>query len=222
MIIIKETGGNMVNIEKWHSNIVVQRVVNSLRNNGFHSIYVDTKDEAINFIMYHIDVGTVVSVGVSKTIEELDINRIIIEKGGTLLNFNQCFDSKEQMAIMRKQLLSDVYISSSNAVTLDGELINVDGIGNTVAALTFGPKKIILVVGINKIVKNQTQAFEKLKFSTCPKKNVILKTDNLCVKNGICEDCDKETRICRIYSIIKRKPFNSDYSVILVGENLGV
>ncbi len=212
----------MGNVNRWHDISLAERVVKNLNNNGFHSIYVETKEEARNFIMYHINVGTTVGIGGSETIASLDMTKDIMEKGGTLILHEENSAIEEKINRMREQLLSDVYLCSSNAVTLDGILINIDGAGNRVAAMTFGPKKVIMVIGINKIVKDEKQGIEKLKLSTCPKNNNRLKINNPCIKEGICMECNSRERICRVYSFIKKKPMYSDFSVIMVGEHLGI
>ena len=111
--------------------------------------------------------------------------------------------------------------SGSNAVTLEGDIVNVDGAGNRVAALTFGPKKTVVVVGANKIVRDLDEAFERLETFASPMNNKRLDRPNPCVKSGHCEDCHGEARICRVYQILRRRPSLSDFTVIIVGEALG-
>jgi L-lactate utilization protein LutB len=211
----------MENTEKWHTEKLAERTVQALKKNGFHSIYVESKEEAMNFILYHVNTGTSVGIGGSVTIKSLNIHHNIIEKGAIILDHSEGSTEEEQLEIMRKELTSDVYLCSTNAVTLDGHLINVDGAGNRVAAMTFGPKKIIIIAGVNKIVKDDDTAFERLKFIASPQNNKRLKLNNPCVNSGTCMDCKSEKRICRIYSVVKMKPMRSDISVIIVGDNLG-
>lgn len=211
----------MESIIKWQEQALGQKVVKSLQNNEFHAIYVQSKEEAVAFIMYHINRGTVVGLGGSVTIGQLNIEHNIIENGGTLLKHTEGSTEEERVEIMRKQLLSDVYLCSSNAVTLDGYLVNIDGAGNRVAAMTFGPKKTIIVVGVNKIVKDEASAFETLKLGACPLNNKRLNLQNPCTIGGICIECNSNRRICRIYSTVKRRPIRSDITVVVVGEHLG-
>jgi len=211
----------MVNINNWHQEIIAQKTVQALQDNGFHSIYVQSKEEAVNFIMYHVNTGSRVGIGGSISIETLNIGHNIIEKGGTILNHSLGRTQEEKLEIMRSELTSDLYLCSSNAVTLDGHLVNVDGSGNRIAAMTFGPKKVIVVVGINKIVKDDNAAYERIRYIASPMNNKRLNYNNPCVTSGICNDCNSKERICRIYSIIKYKPLRSDISIIIVGEQLG-
>jgi hypothetical protein len=125
------------------------------------------------------------------------------------------------MKILKRQLTSDVFISGSNAVTLEGEILNVDGTGNRVAALSFGPTKTIVVVGINKIVRDMDEAFARLETYAAPMNNKRLDKPNPCVKAGVCMDCDGDTRLCRVYNIMRKRPSGTDFTVIIVGEDLG-
>ena len=104
---------------------------------------------------------------------------------------------------------------------MEGEIVNVDGNGNRVAALTFGPKKTVVVVGLNKVVRDLDEAFARIETRASPMNNKRLERPNPCTKTGLCEDCHGEGRICRVYQILSRRPFLSDFTVIIVGESLG-
>jgi hypothetical protein len=130
--------------------------------------------------------------------------------------------SKEETLALRKaQLTSDLFLSSSNAVTLDGELVNIDGIGNRVAAMSFGPAKVILVAGYNKIVENTEEAIRRVRQEATPPNSKRLNMDVPCAKLGVCVECQSPNRACRIIVIHERKPLLTDVLVILVGEELG-
>ena len=126
-----------------------------------------------------------------------------------------------KLALLRRQLTCDVFVSGTNALTLEGELVNVDGNGNRVAALTFGPVKTIVVVGANKLVRDLDEAFARLELYASPMNNKRLDRPNPCVKTGVCMDCDGDTRICRVYQILRKKPSLSDFTIVIVGEELG-
>lgn len=160
---------------------------------------------------------------------ELDLIERIREKGANLITIYEPDLSTEDMVTrMRDQLVSDVFVSSVNALTVDGYLVNVDSAGNRIAAMTFGPKKVVLVVGVNKICTNTDLAFERIRTIAAPKNNKridlnkkSIKLENPCITTGFCSDCRSKTRICRIYSITKRKPMFTDVTVVVVGKNLG-
>jgi len=131
--------------------------------------------------------------------------------------------------IRKKQLACDVFITSSNAVTIDGRLVNTDASGNRVAAMIFGPKKIIVVVGVNKIVKNVEEALQRIK--TIAPLNFLRanemnykdsKINAPCLMHGECKDCWPPERYCRVTTIIEGIPkASSQYHVLVLGEDLG-
>ncbi|MBK5101609.1 MAG: lactate utilization protein [Desulfobacteraceae bacterium] len=125
------------------------------------------------------------------------------------------------MAPFLKGMTADVMIASSNAITLDGRLVNLDGMGNRVAAMSFGPKKVILVVGANKVVSDLDSAMARVKYYAGPVNAIRLGRNNPCVETGLCTDCKSPQRICNMWSIIEGHMIEGRIHVKLVGENLG-
>ncbi len=128
---------------------------------------------------------------------------------------------EEGMALRVKGLTADIMIASSNAITLDGRLVNLDGMGNRVAAMAFGPKKVILVVGMNKVAADLDSAKARVKHYAGPVNAIRLGLDNPCAKTGLCIDCKSPQRICNIWSIIERSMIKGRIHVKLIGESLG-
>ncbi len=201
---------------------IIEELLENLNRNGFETVCCKTKLDASKFILSNINSGDKVGIGGSMTIKALDIFNEIIEKGGILLDHNaKDLSIEEKMEIMRQQLTSDIFLCSSNAVTMNGELVNVDGVGNRVSAMIFGPKKVIVTIGINKICKDENDAFKRIKKEAAPKNNQRLNTTNPCTKTGYCMDCNSMTRICKAYSVLRRKPNLSDIKIIIINEELG-
>ena len=123
--------------------------------------------------------------------------------------------------VFRKSFFADAYLTSSNAVTEKGELYNVDGNGNRVAAMLYGPDQVIVVVGINKIVKDVEQAILRVKEIAAPANNKRLNKPNPCTKIGYCADCNSPDRICNEYTLIKRQGVKGRIHVIIVNKELG-
>ena len=142
--------------------------------------------------------------------------------GVKLLNPYEPGISKETALERRRQgLAADFLITSTNAITLDGLLVNLDGTGNRVAAMIFGPRQVILAVGMNKVVRDLEAARERIKRYAAPvnARRVGYKTP--CAQTGICSDCSSPQRICNMWSIIEGQPVPGRIHVKLIGENLG-
>ncbi|QGU95723.1 lactate utilization protein [Clostridium bovifaecis] len=212
----------MGNVNNWHAEVLGNNVVQALKKNYFDAMYVESSEEAAEYILEHVKSGDKVGFGGSDTISTLRVQERIKELGAEVLDHNlPNLSPKEKLDIRRAQLTSDLFLCSSNAVTLNGELVNVDGAGNRVAAMTFGPKKVIVVVGVNKICTDEAAAFERIKLEAAPKNTKRLATGTSCNEMGFCMDCRSEKRICRVYSVIKRKPLATDITVVVVGDRLG-
>ena len=128
---------------------------------------------------------------------------------------------EEAMELRRRGLTADVMIASTNAITLDGRLVNLDGMGNRVAAMAFGPKKVILVVGMNKVAPDLESAMARVKHYAAPVNNIRYGLKNPCVETGPCSDCKTPQRICNMWSTIEGHMIKDRIHVKLVGENLG-
>jgi L-lactate utilization protein LutB len=166
--------------------------------------------------------GALVGTAGSMTLDQIGF----FEKAGQhnikLINPSLQKLSMEDFTEQRRQILhADVFLSSANAITEDGVIFNVDGTGNRVASMTFGPKKVIVVCGINKIVKDIDAARQKVREYTAPMnaKRIGLKTP--CAQTGVCADCDSPQRICNVFVTMAKKPTRTDMTVFLVGEHLG-
>lgn len=212
-----------MSIHQWHKDTLGQRTVEALKKNQFDAVYFPSKEEAIEHVLGYITSGAQVGFGGSMTIsQDLDLVEKAKAKGAELLvHGDPQLTLEERMEVMRKQQVCDVFLASTNAVTLDGCLVNMDGVGNRVSALTFGPKKVVIVVGTNKICQDVDSAVERLQTIAAPKNNKRLNTNNPCTVTGACADCKGSGRICRILSVLNRKPTLTDITVVVVGEELG-
>jgi hypothetical protein len=128
----------------------------------------------------------------------------------------------ERMELFRKSFSSDFFLTSTNAITEDGKLFNVDATGNRVGAMFIGPKKTIVVSGVNKIVKDIGAAEKRVREWTAPQNAKRLNRKTPCVETGVCADCSSSGRICNIYVTLAKKPSRTEVVVILVGEKLGI
>ena len=206
----------------WHNEITGKKVVKALMNNGFSATYCRTAEEAAAAILDQVPEGASVGIGGSWTVGELGLLDELDARGHRILNHGRAGLSKEEKnEIRRQQLTCDVFLSGTNAVTMEGELVNMDGTGNRVAAMIFGPGKVIVVAGVNKIVKDLSAAMVRIKTIAAPINNRRLGLPNPCVQTGECMDCQGPTRICNVTTILHKKPLLSDIHVFIVGEDLG-
>jgi L-lactate utilization protein LutB len=212
----------MTSVEQWRYETLGKEACEALKKNGFDAHYAATGAEALERVAGFVKAGMKVGFGGSMTVKAIGAPERVRAMGAEVLDHNTPgLDPERKLEILRAQLSCDLFLSGSNAVTLEGDIVNVDGNGNRVAALTFGPKKTVVVVGANKIVRDLDEALARIETTASPMNNKRLERPNPCVKTGQCEDCRGETRICRVYQILRRRPFLSDFTVIVVGESLG-
>ena len=209
-------------IKQWWVEEKAKRAIEKLIAHEFKAIYVKTKEEAVQEVWKHIIPQQSIGVGGSVTIRELGILEKLEAKGYTIYDHWKPGISKEKSLEIRKsQMTSDLFLSSANAITLSGEIVNIDGLGNRVNSTIFGPKKVIFVAGYNKIVDDVQEGIKRIKNVVAPLNARRLNVDVPCVKVGKCVDCNSPNRICRVVVIHERKPSLTDILVILVGEELG-
>jgi hypothetical protein len=219
---VKKEGDKMDPVKQWWVEEKARKAVEKLVAHDFKAIYVGTKEEAVQEALKHITPKQRIGVGGSLTIRESGILEKLEAQGYTIYNHWKPGLSRESMLEIRKsQMTSDLFLSSANAVTLNGELVNIDGIGNRVNSTIFGPGKVILVAGYNKIVEDVQEGIKRIKNVAAPLNARRLNIDVPCAKVGKCVDCNSPNRICRVIVIHERKPSLTDVLIILVGEELG-
>lgn len=205
-----------------HNIKLLSKTVNNLRKHRFDAHFFTDRKSLTEKVLEYISNGTTVGIGGSQTVKQLNLISNITAKGGVLLNHGiQELSPEERLNIMRQQLTSDVFLCSANAISLQGEIYNVDGFGNRVAAMTFGPKKVIIVAGANKICLDENEAWSRISKIAAPINFNRLNRNTPCNATGICSDCNSEERGCNIYTVLRRKSPVLDISVFLINENLG-
>jgi acyl-CoA hydrolase len=173
-------------------------------------------------ILNLIPPDALVGVGGSLTVRELVLLNALLQRGNEVAqHWQQGLSQEARTAIRRQQLTADVFLTSSNAITETGQLVNVDGVGNRVAAMIFGPSKVIVVAGVNKIVKDLEGALDRVNNVASPMNARRLQRKTPCDTTGVCIDCRSPERICNVTTIINRRPIRTDFTVVLVGEERG-
>jgi len=203
--------------EKWG-----KACTTALKKNGFDAHFVHNVEEARRVILDMASQYETFGLGGSDTIRAIGVVEELVSVGKTLYDHWQKGLTKEEVLNIRlHQGRCDCFLCSANAVSLSGEIINVDGVGNRVSAMTFGPKKVIVVAGMNKVRPDLESALVRVKEIASPINASRLGMDTPCAETGLCNDCHSPERICRITTILHRKPMLTDISVILVNQALG-
>lgn len=139
-----------------------------------------------------------------------------------IIDRDEAESEEERISMMREAMMCDVYFSSVNAISEDGVMVNIDGTGNRIAAIAFGPKKVILIVGMNKICRDAKSARERARTYAAPCNGMRLSLNLPCVKTGCCHDCNAGECMCSQIVEMRRNRVPGRIHVILVGENLGL
>ncbi len=195
--------------------------VESLKKREFDARFFPTRKEVIQAVLEAIPDDAAVGCGGSWTVRQIGLLEELKARGNAVHVHDPDVSFEEAMQSRRKALVSPFYLSSSNAITLRGDIVNVDGMGNRVAGLSFGPSTVIVIAGYNKLVPDVEAGLQRIREVAAPINAARYNMDTPCVKKGQCQDCSKPGRICRITSIISHRPLASDFKVFLVGESLG-
>ena len=209
----------------------IEKTMENLRKNNMDAYFAENKEEALLLIKSLLKNGETVGVGGSVTLNEVGVLDLLRNEDYNFLDrYKEGLNREDITEIFRKSFFSDSYITSSNAITEEGELYNVDGNANRVAAMLFGPSSVIVVAGKNKIVENLKSAEKRVKTIAAPLNVKRLSMKTYCSEKGVCmgaEDeklcagCMSEDRICASYTVMARQRIKGRVKVIIVNENLG-
>jgi len=213
----------MNQFHQWYGEMQAQRTVQALKKNNFEAQYFSKAAEALEALWRLIPEGATVGVGGSVTLNQIGFYDAVQKRPVKLLNpFAQGLSPEEGGKIRRAIFSADVFVGSSNAVTEDGKLYNIDATGNRVAPMIFGPKRVVLFCGVNKIVKDIDEAHKRVKEWVAPMNVKRLGYKPPCGQTGVCIDCGSAERICNAYVTLAKKPRQTEFSVFLIGEDLGL
>jgi hypothetical protein len=209
--------------KEWLIEKMFERTVHALRSNYFDALAFNDRESLHAAVVKHITPGIKIGIGGSISVRGIGLLERFTDLDVEVLDHWKEGLSKEQVGSIRlSQLMCDLFISSANAITETGDIVNIDGFGNRINAMTYGPKKVIIIAGYNKIVPNVNAALERIKRVAAPLNAKRLNLLLPCAETGYCHDCKSENRICRITSIIQRRPSGTDISVYLINEELGL
>jgi len=204
---------------------MIDKLAKRLEQNRFTVDLFQTAAEACDYLLRQIPAGASVGVGGSVTLTQIGLMEKLAKMSGiTFLNqYADGISREDSLRIRREGLLSKIYFTGSNAVTVrEGAVVNVDGVGNRVAALSFGPEKVYIVLGKNKIVPDIPAAIERIRLQAAPLNAKRLNRNTPCVETGVCQDCSSPDRICNMLSILKKQPAPGRISILLIDQDLGL
>ncbi|WP_416176312.1 lactate utilization protein [Clostridium sp.] len=208
--------------EMWVKEQKILRTIKSLEKNNMEGFLVNDEKELLEKLKSLIKEGDTVSVGGSMTLFETGVIDFLRSGNYNFLDrYKKGLKPDEIKDIFRKSFMCDDYIVSSNAVTENGELYNVDGTGNRVAAMMYGPDQVIVIIGVNKIVRDIKAAIDRVKYNAAPANTKRLDSNTPCTRLGYCVDCKSDNRICNEYSLIKRQKIKGRIKVIILNKDLG-
>ena len=213
---------NMEKTRRWLLEQRGRKAVEALKRNAFDALYVSGLEAARTEILNRIPQGAKIGVGGSMTIRQTGVLDTLERQGNVVYDhWKPGLSEGDILKIRKSHLTCDVFLTSTNAVTLEGALVSTDGIGNRVGAMTFGPNRVIVVAGVNKVVNDRESAFRRIKEVATPQVVRDMGLEVPCAATGFCVDCNAPMRACRVTVILERKPFLSDIHVLIVGEELG-
>ncbi len=209
-------------VSTWLGKKKGEQTKKNLEKHGFHAQLVDNSAKANELILEMTKDYQSFGFAGSDTTRKLGLTDHLKESGKTLYDhWVPGLSPEENLETRKNQSRAECFLCSANAISMSGEIVNVDGIGNRTNGMSFGPKKVIIVAGINKVTKDLDSALARVHEVAAPMRAKSLAMDTPCGKTGICADCNSPQRLCRITVILHRKPMLTDISVILINENLG-
>lgn len=197
----------------------LERTAAALAANGFGGKVFDTGAEAADYAAALP--GATAGMGGSMTARDLGLPGKLREAGKEIVTHAPGMSPEERRAVWLRAQASDLYFASPQAVTTDGKLIFLDAYGNRGAAVIYGPRKIVLIAGVNKLCSDEAAGLRRARDIAAVANNIRLKKDNPCVKAGRCVDCAAPSRICNAVTLLWKRPLASDIEVLLVNEALG-
>jgi len=198
----------------------LEQVYAALQSNGFSARIFSTGAAAAQAVLQSIPAGASVGIGGSMTVKSLGLHETLADAGHPVY-WHWFAAEEDRAATLAAAAAADVYLASSNAVSATGELVNIDGTGNRVAAQFWGPRRVILLCGRNKICPDVPAALQRVKAEACPANARRLGLSTPCALTGKCTDCHSPERFCRVTSILSRPTPGRDISVWLIDDDLG-
>lgn len=212
---------NMKNVREMRNEALGKRVAEALKSRNMDAWYVKTKEEAVRKALELIPEGSTINMGGSASVRESGLTDAISSGNYVFYDRDKASTPEEKQEIALKAFTCDWYLGSVNAMSEDGVFVNIDGNANRVAAYAFGPKNVLLIVGMNKVVKTEEDAMHRARNEAAPINTQRFGISTPCVKNGSCSDCKSPDCICCQIMVTRFSRILKRFKIILVDENLG-
>ena len=220
--ISKWRNDGMLEMKKKHYKIMAEKIIDKLKVRQINGYYAATKEEALNLVKEKfLTKGKSVCLGGSVTLDEVGVMDYLKKSQCDVIDRKAFTNPEEEKEIKAKMINADYFLMSTNAITLDGELVNIDGYANRVSFLCYGPEQVVIIAGMNKVVTDVEEGIKRVRNIAAPPNTMRLNKNTPCAKNGRCGDCFSEDCICSQIVVTRRSSVKDRIHVILVGEELG-
>ena len=207
--------------QKQRNEHLAQTIIKNLKRRHIEGCYCATAEEAVKKVSELIADGSSVTWGGTMTVRDLGIPQYLKDRGTLeVLDRDLAETPEDKQDIYLKAFSADVYLSSANAISEDGVIVNIDGNGNRVAAITWGPKKVIFVIGLNKVAQNVEAALARARSTASPINAARFDINTPCHTDGVCHNCNSPECICNYVHFLRNSP-QGRHVVVLAGETLG-
>jgi len=218
-----QTKTNEMNMkpQEMRNERLAKTVIKNLQRRHMEGFYCATAEEAVRKVSELIEDGSSVTWGGTMTVRDLGIPDALRERGTLeVLDRDLATTAEEKLEMYRRAFATDVYLTSANAISEDGVIVNIDGNGNRVAAITWGPKRVIFVIGLNKVAQTVEAALARARSTASPINAARFDIKTPCQADGVCHNCNSPESICNFVHFLRNSP-QGRHKVVLVGESLG-
>ncbi|MBR5597579.1 MAG: lactate utilization protein [Lachnospiraceae bacterium] len=206
---------------KKRNRLLADRVIKGLESRNMTGYFTETKEDALKKALELIPEGSTISWGGSASVTEIGLRDALLNGNYTVYNRDACTTPEEKREMELKTYDCDYFLCSTNAMTEDGILVNIDGHSNRVSAIAYGPRHVVMIVGMNKIAKDVDSALSRARNIAAPVNAQRFPLDIPCKINGSCVDCKARDTICCEFLVTRYSRHANRFHIILVNEDLG-
>jgi len=203
------------------NRLLAEKLIKNFERRHMEAYYCPTAEEGVKKALELIPEGSSMTWGGSMTIRDMGLVKALHEKNYDIFDRDLNTDPAEYDKAMRRAFSMDWFLTSANAVSEDGQMVNIDGLGNRVAAITFGPKNVLIVVSLHKVCKDIESAVKRARSTAAPINSARFDYNLPCKVDGVCHDCTSEQCICSCIHILRNSKIPNRIKVIILGEEYG-